>query len=830
MERGAIMEDTYKYYLGKFIEKKTTFSKPFMMFLDKSGVMEGIEDISIYIYPYKVVHIEENVIFRTYYEHIKHKTEDRYIFVLRDEGLQEKLQDFIKRADGGRVNDIDIKDILDTVEEDLLWHERINHYSVSDIRNIFNELIHYRKQFKKKMINMEEVDRIVLSALYDMDATSINGDADCYIFYKNIIELHGGINQKNYTTDIKELLCKVFYDNGGEFMHSVVHQGIFNEFEKLMWTCYVLDFFKKLNGDNVKKVIGPEFAKVEVFEKYYKDLVAQIKVIEKKDKKLFVSMKDKAEKWVLDSGIDLYSEEQDHLEFIKENITSYICILDGIKNIIKDFNIEGLKKVFKYGLENLQEVKETLKNIPYTTENTNKVKRFFDDFFELMSTIEEIEKYSVKIISLNLYTDWVDLYRDKLSNLQYLLSKVRFSDEWNVIEKGRYAALDRRISSLLNKYRKTFAEFYIKNYKSWISSDYGPSRPILNSDIEKIIDLKDERVFIIIFDGMRYDAWNNVVYKYFRDILLSRETRLKSSFSLLPSITAISREAIYRNIIDNNKADVTYMTKSESYLKQDDIEGNLLMDKKINIFIYNMFDKDGHKATEDLYLFYAKQEKVFENSIKILIKKIPDNASVVIAADHGMMRVDEYINIKEVDGLTTVKSRFLESKYYKEFEDGITLDNYIFSYTNRGYFIGGGEKDFYSHGGCSIEEVIVPFIYARPLSNNKFTSYTITKTIDNTGETIIFHDGKKLKLPFKVNDKEHVFLTNLYKFNTLNTKDIEKIFKNQFGNAGLIDGMLRRFIRKLQGAGIRIIDTTAAGEFIVYKINTENLFGGGWIE
>ena len=179
-------------------------------------------------------------------------------------------------------------------------------------------------------------------------------------------------------------------------------------------------------------------------------------------------------------------------------------------------------------------------------------------------------------------------------------------------------------------------EFY-QNYKSWTSSDYGPSRPIYN-DIEKIIDLKDDKIFIIIFDGMRYDAWINVVYKYFIDILLNRETSIKSSFSLLPSITAISREAIYKSILDNNKENVTFVTKSESYLKQDDIEGNLLLDKKINIFIYNMFDKDGHRATEDLYMFYAKQEKVFENSIKTLINKIPDNASVVIAADHGMMR------------------------------------------------------------------------------------------------------------------------------------------------------------------------------------------------
>ena len=44
------MEDSYKYYLSKFIEK-TTFSKPFMMFLDKNGVfMDGFDDANIYIY------------------------------------------------------------------------------------------------------------------------------------------------------------------------------------------------------------------------------------------------------------------------------------------------------------------------------------------------------------------------------------------------------------------------------------------------------------------------------------------------------------------------------------------------------------------------------------------------------------------------------------------------------------------------------------------------------------------------------------------------------------------------------------------------------------
>ena len=71
---------------------------------------------------YKVVSVEENVIFRAYYEHIKN------INVRIDIYLLYKMKDYLRNSKtllrGGRwwkeVNNIDIKDVLDNVEEDLL--------------------------------------------------------------------------------------------------------------------------------------------------------------------------------------------------------------------------------------------------------------------------------------------------------------------------------------------------------------------------------------------------------------------------------------------------------------------------------------------------------------------------------------------------------------------------------------------------------------------------------------------------------------------------------------------------------------------------------------
>ena len=80
--------------------------------------------------------------------------------------------------------------------------------------------------------------------------------------------------------------------------------------------------------------------------------------------------------------------------------------------------------------------------------------------------------------------------------------------------------------------------------------------------------------------------------------------------------------------------------------KAGELKDIILQNKKINILVFNMFDKDGHNATEDFFIFYNKQKKVFENSITELLSVIPDDSNIVITSDHGLMRIDEYINIK----------------------------------------------------------------------------------------------------------------------------------------------------------------------------------------
>jgi hypothetical protein len=564
-----------------------------------------------------------------------------------------------------------------------------------------------------------------------------------------------------------------------------------------LWICTALYEFNKLTSENVEIVLGQDLDKLSYFKEHLMDLVEFAKVISKKDKILYIQKKDVAEKLIYKSGINIYESEKDYRTIIREGNGTYISVIESIKTLLKGFNLEGFKKIYKHNFNDLMELKVLIdENNNYSTENINNAKELFDIIINLFKDIDYIEK-QIKYV-INSYSDWENLYKNYLYDLQYRFSKIVHLDSQNIIESNRYENIDKRISRILNEYRKRFAEFIEKNYESWENTEYGASRPILNSDIESLLNLEDNKIFIIIFDGMRYDAWEHIVRPYFETVLGERNTKYKSSYALLPTITSISREVIYSDIIKSNKNDVNYITKSESVKNEKLLKESILQDKKINVLVFNMFDRDGHKATEDFYIFYEKQRQVFEKSISELIKVIPNDSNIVIASDHGLMRIDENINMKDAQYIRTVKSRYLTVDNSIKKEGCINIKDYLLPYDNKGYFLGGGEKDFYSHGGASIEEILLPLVISETKlsqKNNENTQKMSSAGLEE--ETLVLDANVQLKLSFKPNEKEKIILVSLYNLKNQNVsnRDIEKILKNKTGKSGLVDGLSEGFYR-----------------------------------
>lgn len=837
------MSDIYNHYITKYIEGFTNLESHLLCLQDSYGILQDIENIDIDFYPYTVIPITNNVVFRALYEHIKHESDNNYILLFNGKENPNKLLDFSTRAQGSIVHPLSIQNLMQCFEETIKWNDRINEFNISDIKYKFKEIIYYGKSLRKNYIEKKDTDKIVLSSLLDLDATKIYDEVDCYLYYRDIRDLYGGaqIFQDKYKTNINDLMIKVFQEYS-ILMSDIIRHNVFEQFDKLLWVSSILYDYSKLSSNNLKIVLGEGYYKlIENYELYFEKLIELVNLIEKKDKKYFVEKKDWAEKIVLKTEIDILSDDNNYIEFLREKRGSYISIIKVIQELLENYNLEGFKKVFSTRISDLYDLLELIEeNNYYKMHNITNIINLYKKIVKLVEDIEHIDRESKSINKINDYKQWQEFYKNHLYDLQYRLSEIRFLDKENLIEQKRYIKLDIRLSKILNRYRERFSRFLEENYPNWISQNYGLSRPILNSDIEHFINLNDGKNMILIFDGMRYDAWKYIVSPFFEETFRNKDVTFSSSFSLLPSITSISREAIYSKIVKEHRKDTTFLTKSESMQNQNEMKEILLKDKKNNIFVFNMFDKDGHKATEDFYIFYDKQRKVFENTITELIRLMPKDANIIIASDHGLMRIDEYLNTKDIEGILNVKSRYLKAQQNAILNNSIEItgidglegeEKYLLSYSNTGYFIGGGERDLYSHGGASLEEVLVPFIIAKGKSTREIldTYNTRNKAVQKKEiqDKLLFEDGVSLNLGFKLNEKERLIIETLYnlKNQTITTQDIETKLVRVLGSAGMTNSLINRLIRKLKREGLDIIEVTSAGDVFLYKFKHSELKG-----
>lgn len=370
MRTDNMINEIYNHHISKYIEWKKNINNdaahPIMFITDKNGLLKNVEDVDIeHLYPHQVYELENNHVFRKKYEHIKQGDlkDEYYIFIINEHNLIYKIQDFIKRSLGQRIHDIDLKDFLNQIEYGLNWHERINDYNAHDFKRIFEKLLMYRKSIPKKIINREETDLIVLSAIYDMDATKLSDTADCYIYYQNVSEVYGTNSPLDIDIDIQNLMTQIFKYNHAELIGEIIEKDLFGLFDNVMWVSLVLQNFNQLTESNLQVVLGIEYDKLKDL-----DLVQVIKLaerVERKDKRLYLQKRDYAEKIIRKSKLELYKKAEDYVIFIKENQDSVSSIVTGVKNILIDFNLEGAKKLYKYSFDDLKEVLYVVSDIRY---------------------------------------------------------------------------------------------------------------------------------------------------------------------------------------------------------------------------------------------------------------------------------------------------------------------------------------------------------------------------------------------------------------------------------------------------------------------------------
>lgn len=277
--------------------------------------------------------------------------------------------------------------------------------------------------------------------------------------------------------------------------------------------------------------------------------------------------------------------------------------------------------------------------------------------------------------------------------------------------------------------------------ESNIKDYFSHPRLIINVLKDNIIDerfqFRDERrIWILIFDGMRIDTWENIVKPIISDKFEIEHEKLY--ISILPSSTDIARTSLLSGCLPSNwkdyddkhttdenilasrllglskseRRDKLCMTiKSETDFAQKRLDESTSL---YNILIYNLSDDRIHSRTEDVNELNLELEQIIrKNVLPDIETRIRENDLILITSDHGFIELSkkEEVKVYSNNENEKISYRYLSNIDY---ESGLKIQ-----YGNRFFTVSKGRKWFgresgkftrYSHGGISLDELVIPAI------------------------------------------------------------------------------------------------------------------------
>jgi len=268
----------------------------------------------------------------------------------------------------------------------------------------------------------------------------------------------------------------------------------------------------------------------------------------------------------------------------------------------------------------------------------------------------------------------------------------------------------------------------------------------------------DARVWIVVFDGMRWDTWQRVVKPRMLK-LFEMKTPEKAYLSLLPSWTPIARTGLlsgrppaewqgYNSRPTRDQAQLAARffeipagerdarLQFYSGMESDRTYRQLDHDHRYpwNVLIFNISDDGLHQERGDLTVLNAKISTQLDNTMQTLSDLVGPDDTVVVSSDHGFVELDNDDNgvtIQDEDRLRRqaaaepdpVRYRYIDGFSH---EAGMTV-----RYGDAVYTVAVGAcwfrradgrnraPDRYAHGGLSLAEMVVPGALLRRIGESR---------------------------------------------------------------------------------------------------------------
>jgi hypothetical protein len=273
------------------------------------------------------------------------------------------------------------------------------------------------------------------------------------------------------------------------------------------------------------------------------------------------------------------------------------------------------------------------------------------------------------------------------------------------------------------------------------------------------------RVWVLIFDGMRFDSWEAVVKPLMAEFFEIQDAAL---FCVLPSFTTYARAGLlagalptewkgFNNAYTGNeqqlfavnmgltqqeaKSKLRFVTDADTTKARTKLTFTEKDAAPLNVLIYQVSDDACHAFGGDLASFNNKirAELVGSKSDGVrgilddLLKRIGPDDDVVLSSDHGFVELlpGDAVEVAESEAVkvgktleATVHWRYAQWFGPVGMPDAVAVsvgDHDVWIASGRRWFRRKGGKDSarYTHGGLSLAEVVIPGVVLRRVTDKE---------------------------------------------------------------------------------------------------------------
>jgi hypothetical protein len=352
-----------------------------------------------------------------------------------------------------------------------------------------------------------------------------------------------------------------------------------------------------------------------------------------------------------------------------------------------------------------------------------------------LNYIEKLESVIIPAIEVKMFDVTKFNWR-----LKQILESTRI--DWKKVQEELSTALVQTIGTEqfeevmteIHKVNTVFQRHLKKTHQSAKNSNAAKYPKIVSKILEYLgFNFLDEKIALVVIDGLAY--WQ---YELLKDLLPGKK-QVQVIYSWIPSITQLSRQAIFRG--DVPLKDYKQNPKNEEKLWQtywknkgvNDFEiqyihGDITIDKDAPItkyaLVYKDLDDKMHSSTDYQDLLKLTENWINRSQIIPTFEVLLENDfTLFITTDHGNIQAKGWRKLNGREKLGTNQSgsrsarhleysdQWLSEEFLKNNED---LDKSIISEANAIYFTDNlsfsTEDELVTHGGAHILEVLIPFI------------------------------------------------------------------------------------------------------------------------